>query len=559
MKSLLLKITADSPLVITEKLTRGMNHQCLPYIPGNMLLGAFASIWKKEFFKDTGLADDNPVFAKLFLNGGVKWGCAYPQTRDGRMSVPLPVCYQKLKNHGGLPSEGVTEESCVYNTLKLDMDSKEDKPEYLYQHFYKLEYEQNKSTPKPKKLNFCFMTDEESPKRIDIHQHWDMHVALGQQRSALEGKLYGYNSIARGTSFISELLIDDDAVDELKKLLPLGKSGALHLGSSRSAGYGFASYQVLSLSDKVLSKPSSSTVLYLLSDYVPKKPWLSPLEGLKDDLACALNLNREDIDISDKHVYTGTRNLDGFNCLWNLPRMTQTAFIKGSVIAVSFKKEPQAEFPAVLGARLSEGCGRVAFDPLFLKNFAVSVSGPVKKEKVEETKADIPVVKSSPLLKLLCRRMVLRKAAENSQKFAYDDLIGCFIDSIRLSPTQNQLGNIRAMLSTIAEDKWVESFEIKLSKTPGEQWTTSNAKNPFSNRRDFMHEIMLSFLDPKQFEELLKDKFKDISALKLPPQVQLDPSEITKINRQYFAQLHRASLLEIIKRWNRKSYAGKGE
>ena len=67
MKSLLLRIQADSPLVITEKLTRGMNHQCLQYIPGNMLLGAFAQIWKKDFFKNGTLADDDPVFSKLFL------------------------------------------------------------------------------------------------------------------------------------------------------------------------------------------------------------------------------------------------------------------------------------------------------------------------------------------------------------------------------------------------------------------------------------------------------------------------------------------------------------
>lgn len=558
MKSLLLKITADSPLVITEKLTRGMNHKCLPYIPGNMLLGAFASIWKKEFFKDTGLADDNPIFAKLFLNGSVKWGCAYPQTKEGKISVPIPVCYQKLKNHGGLPSEGVTEEGCVYNTLKLDLASNENKPEYLYRHFYHEEYQQNNSTPKPKKLNFCFMTDEASPKRIDIHQHWDMHVALGQQRSALEGKLYGYNSIARGTSFISELLIEDDAELELRKLLPEGKSGSLHLGSSRSAGYGFATYKVLSLVDKVLLKPSQNVVLFFLSDYVPQKPWQSPLEGLKDDLARALKLDRDDVVISDEHVYAGTRNLDGFNCLWNLPRMTQTAFIKGSVLEVSFKKEPQRPLPAALGSRLSEGCGRVSFDPQFLKNFAVSVTGPVKNEKIEKIYSNIPRIKSSPLLKLLCKRMMLRKATENSQKFAYDDLITLFIDSIKHSPTQNQLGNIRAMLNTIAQDKWVESFKDKLSKTPGKQWKNSHTINPFTNKSEHMDKIMSSFLDSEKFEWLLNNKFKDISVLKLPPQIQPDP-EIETLNRLYFAKLHRASLLELIKRWNRKLYAGNGE
>ena len=366
MKSLLLRIQADSPLVITEKLTRGMNHQCLQYIPGNMLLGAFAQIWKKDFFKNGTLADDDPVFSKLFLKGSVKWGCAYPQTKLGKMSVPQPVCYQKLKNHGGLVAEGVTDESCVYNALYLDVNSQKNKTDYLYQHYYPEEYAQNKSTPKTKKLNFCFMTDDENPKRIDIHQHWDMHVALGQERSAIEGKLYGYNSIARGTTFISEILIEDDAIEDVKKLLPEGKKGKLHLGSSRKAGYGFASYSVLSISEKVEQKASDNTVLYLLSDYVPKKPWLSLLDGLKDDLASAMNIDRDDIVFSNDKIYTGTRNLDGFNCQWNLPRQTQSAFVKGSVLVVSFKNTPKRSFPCVLGDRVSEGCGRVFFDPGFL-------------------------------------------------------------------------------------------------------------------------------------------------------------------------------------------------
>lgn len=567
MKSLLLRIQADSPLVITEKLSRGMNHQCLQYIPGNMLLGAFAQIWKKEFFKGDDLADDDPVFSKLFLKGSVKWGCAYPQTKKGHMSVPLPVCYQKLKNHGGLVDEGVTDESCVYNALYLDANSKENNTDYLYRHYYSNEYEQNNSTPKTKKLNFCFMTDDEKPKRIDIHQHWDMHVALGQERSAIEGKLYGYNSIARGTSFISEILIDDDAVDDIKQLLPEGKNGKLHLGSSRKAGYGFASYSVLSISEKTLPKASSTAVLYLLSDYVPKKPWLSLLDGLKDDLAMAMKINRENIVFSSDKIYTGIRNLDGFNCQWNLPRQTQPAFVKGSVLVVSFKNCPQCSFPSVLGDRVTEGCGRILFDPAFLRKFEVSVTGPVQKVNIENVQSVVPVLNSSPLLKLIMQRRVQRLITENSKKFAYSDSISKFIDNIHKSPSQNQLGNIRMMLSTKSEDMWLEEFREKLAKTPGEQWKNSKSYSPFKYRKEYLSDIMVSFLanqSSSPFEDtfyklLERDEYKDIYPLKLPVNVHLSAKEEEDLCKLYQVELHRASLLEIIKRWNRESYVKKGE
>lgn len=48
MKVIKLKLEALQPLVITDGTTEGQTHKTLEYIPGNMLLGALANVWKRN-------------------------------------------------------------------------------------------------------------------------------------------------------------------------------------------------------------------------------------------------------------------------------------------------------------------------------------------------------------------------------------------------------------------------------------------------------------------------------------------------------------------------------
>lgn len=103
MKVIKLKLEALQPLVITDGTTEGQTHKTLEYIPGNMLLGALANVWKRN--NPNVAPDDSDEFNNLFLNSKVKWGHAFPLAGD-EQTVPVPLCYQKLKNYGGLPSVG---------------------------------------------------------------------------------------------------------------------------------------------------------------------------------------------------------------------------------------------------------------------------------------------------------------------------------------------------------------------------------------------------------------------------------------------------------------------
>ena len=76
MKVIKLKIEALQPLVITDGTTEGQTHKTLEYIPGNMILGALATAWKRN--NPNVIPDDSGEFCNLFLSSKVKWGHAFP-------------------------------------------------------------------------------------------------------------------------------------------------------------------------------------------------------------------------------------------------------------------------------------------------------------------------------------------------------------------------------------------------------------------------------------------------------------------------------------------------
>ena len=109
LREFVLHLRAQEPLVVTDGSSEGMGHHILNYIPGSMLLGAFASVWREVHrIKRGEKADADPQFRSLFLTGEVSWGNAVPYCLN-QAALPVPLCYQYLKNYDSLPkAEGDT-------------------------------------------------------------------------------------------------------------------------------------------------------------------------------------------------------------------------------------------------------------------------------------------------------------------------------------------------------------------------------------------------------------------------------------------------------------------
>jgi len=537
VKVIKLKLEALQPLVITDGTTEGQTHKTLEYIPGNMLLGALASAWKRN--NPNVAPDDSNEFNNLFLNSKVKWGHAFPLAGD-EQTVPVPLCYQKLKNYGGLPSVGSknADNSHVLNLSSIELNS----DTTLIQLIQKDKKEWNlsdKEAIKLKKLDLGFMTQEKKC-QPNILQTWNMHVAIGKDRTAADGQLFGFSALGKGAKFISEIYCDDTCEQSLKTLLD--SISNLHIGHSRSAGYGKVSAKVLSCGDVASQNVEGNTAkLFLLSGYISNRSWELPLNNLEKELQKYFS----NAKISKRYCLYD--NLNGFNNLWSLPRKARQMLVQGSVIEITFDKVV-SKLPEAIGGSTNEGYGRILVNPEFLIKPFVDTSDINEKNTLKETASKLA---NKNVLNLLKTRAIYRIARENAQKFTSNNKIVAFIKSQQNSSkiSANQRGNLRNMISSVHQDDWLPKFKDILKKTPGVQWDNSWGSSPFKNgNEEKMSEIMENFLSPNKFEENFKLEKE------LPKFLEDIASE--KDKELLFKEYYRQALLNMLKEWDMKAKRG---
>lgn len=536
MKVIKLKIEALQPLVITDGTTEGQTHKTLEYIPGNMILGSLATAWKRN--NPNVIPDDSGEFCNLFLSSKVKWGHAFPLAED-EQTVPVPLCYQKIKNYGGLPTVGSKNaaKSRVLNLSEISLDS-EQKLINIIKNKMEWGLDEN-AVIKLKQIEQGFMTAKDKC-QPDIHTIWNMHVAIGKNRTAANGQLFGYSALEKGTKFISEIYCDDNCEQSLKDLL--NSVNSLYIGHSRSAGYGKISTCVLSCNNlDSQSVLSNSAKLFLLSGYISNRSWELPLNNLEKEL------QKYFVNAKLSKLYCLYDTLNGFNSLWSLPRKARQMLIQGSVIEITFDSV-RAEFPEAIGGYTNEGYGRILLNPEFLNSPFVDTAD-IEKQKIKEKFSSNLV--SSSVYNLLKTRAIYRIARDSALRFVARTDIAIFIDSQKKTSdiSASQRGNLRNMIFNLPKEEWLPKFKSILEKTPGEQWKNSEGRSPFHDGKFFdMSVIMSDFLNPdtfmKTFDVLNENK-------KILGQV------LTKEDKDlYFNEYYRHALLNMLKEWDMKAKRG---
>lgn len=537
MKELLLTFTADEPLVITDGAAESMAHQSLPYIPGNMLLGALAQAW---ISRHPGVCpDDDPEFCRLFLSDEVEWGHAYLLVGDTQ-TVPVPLCFSQIKNQSGLPVEGEKEyNGVILNNLRLAEKMKDETSlnQLLVDHGVNVP----EGPVKRKKLGHGFM----DPKRLckpDLNETWAMHVALGTQRSALEGQLFGYSALARKTRFRSIVRCSEVAITPLRQLMsavPL-----LHVGHARSAGYGKvaveATWQDSQPEEQIKGTEFS---IFLHSDYLPVPSWENPIQSLLREL-CDITGTPPNPTPSALHIEY--RNIQGYNGLWRRPRTSRMALGKGSVVQVKFEVPVSLPRFMTLGGDKREGYGRMESNAPFLKDTVLRPQPVSKTDPAENKKEKIDI--TSSFWKILRKRTLQRQAGEQTQEWLNREECLDFLDSVKKlsKPTQTQRGNIRRLVTERLSEEWLPAFTAMLEKTPGKQWKEAVCTNPFRDSfyspvRDHLDEVMKRFLNPSDFEKQFS-----VSTLNL-----LGGKATDTEKKDFFTQAHRLFLLDLLYTWEK--------
>ncbi len=527
----------------------------------------------------------------MFLNGKVQWGNALPQDSKGNITVPVPLCFMKLKGHGGLAKEGKESEAFVYNNLAINAANGFEVLKQKYQEKFNPQFEQNKGhTPKSKKLGVGFMTTDIEPHGVDVKENWSVHVALGTKRSAVDEMLFGYSSIAAGSKFVSEIYYDESAQKDLVDLLQKCQSSSIHVGTSKSAGYGFASYSIVKFDEATLEpianlrKSSEGTIIsaLLVSDYVTRRSFESFKESIESELKEKLNV--QNIELVDDKTFSTNGINSGFNGVWKLSRTARDTLTLGSVLTFKVIGEFDVKnLPESIGGLKQEGLGRLVYDPCYLVKQSGSTLDPfvyVKNEDdIKEYQAKVTSSEKSyefekvntdaPMIKMLRQRAILRLVKENSLKIVYSEIFGNFFEDIKnkctKEPSANQRSNLRVLFTYEDESKWKDAFFDKLEKTPGKQWTGNYARSPIAgvanittlhtssevkeNRSAYLSNIMTCLMDKSCFKDMYNKIVEKgiLSDLSLVGGSQLSNDE----EKLYLQQLHKATLLELLNVWDK--------
>lgn len=199
-------------------------------------------------------------------------------------------------------------------------------------------------------------------RQVTIHIQRDRHMGRSTRES---GQIYNYEALAPGQTFRAQILteLDETAVAPIIRLL----SGEMHLGGSRSAGYGRVRLTPVVggpsietwLADCIRPPTGDRLVVTLLSDLLLRDAngnWTTDPTLLANMLGLTL-----------KTAFIAARPIGAFNRKWGLPLPQRMAFQMGSVLVCEKPSDAQWQKLTTIvqqgaGENREDGLGRLALN-----------------------------------------------------------------------------------------------------------------------------------------------------------------------------------------------------
>ena len=331
-----------APVCFTEQSGDNVLYETRRFVPGSSVVGALAAkyINKNHIVK----AHKDPVFKELFLSGKVRFLPAYPCTKDGVKSLPLPMSLMIHKDG---------------RTLADYAAGKEFAPGY-------------------KKLAGFGIVDEDDKKlsMLSARVQFEFHMSRASESERLsgssnDGKVFNYEYLEPFQYFYGTVIADDDLSDAAMKAIAELLSERVGLGRSRSAQYGKAEFTFMGeKAPQKIDFNEGRLCIYAYSAFIPSENW-SRADELALCIADALNnelvnsgskakLSKENIGI-----FAAGEALEGFVGVWNVKRERKNVLSSGSLFAfdvIDFDDDALAVIENRLckgfGERIAEGFGQ---------------------------------------------------------------------------------------------------------------------------------------------------------------------------------------------------------
>lgn len=385
------------PVVLGETAATTGTHQCLDFISGSSLLGAFA----RHAYSRLGPGSETAFHA--FHSGSTRFGDAHPLPVSGIPAFPLPASWYFDKDAAG--SGGVFGEI----DGKLDTNALVD--------LARQERPPGKNLKQARGQWFS----GEGTRTLVRHRHHLKSARDSEMFGRPEpSQLFGYQSIEAGQHFAGEIHIRQDLVSPaVIDLLTEWIAGqpTIFIGRSRTAEFGSCRLrpaQVPPFPSVPVFESSDRLVLYALSDLCPDGTELLPSDGgaWHPDLAgFTLVPNATHVRIREYARWNGFRGC---------PDPSTRVIQRGGVLVF---RPPQNHTPDVkalqtvldrdgIGAGLQHGAGRVLVNPDFslLPKNPLPVLDRVSSTEAAENTASPP--ETSSILVALARKRLSSRTLE---------------------------------------------------------------------------------------------------------------------------------------------------
>ena len=319
--------------VISSLLSGGIG--CEAYLPGSMLLGCFAGLWIKANPDIKEQPHKNKEFRRIFLEGGVKFVCAYPGT--DRPFYPAPASIKTNK------------------TREIVHDDANKECHRIDEVAGKLSgfVQQNNNTLTIINPNFDMALHHARP--------YDRSIGHAKEGgNAEDGTFFSYKALSPGQAFYGSIIGSKDDLKVIKKLMPKIEN-VIHLGRSRSAQYGNASFSWQSCPGKEMES-YAPTISEKKLRLIVRSPLI--LCDCKGTISLSPELIAKKLGMTLLQSFVSETLVAGYNSKWLLPRQQMSSIQAGSVIVLLNDKGKEVKQEQFIGLRTGEGFGQVFIEKL---------------------------------------------------------------------------------------------------------------------------------------------------------------------------------------------------
>ncbi len=365
MRELTFKLTLLEDVIVNQRPTNQGGHKSLDYVPGTLLLGAVAARLYAKLSRSEAW--------QVFHSGQVQFGDALPLV-DEHPCWPLPLCWHEKKQESAVVSGSINEarvQNFQHGTFADDAQPKQLRDGYI----------------------------RADGRKVNIQKSLRMKTALDPTTGrADDRRLFGYESINAGQSFVARIRASDEVSAELWEQVGavLAEHGELLLGRSRSAEYGRAEFWPveLALEPAIAPAQSEQVTLWCLSDVAlldkNGQPSLEPTPA-------ALGLARGEINW--KRSFLRFRRYAIWNAHRNGYDLERQVIQHGSVITLQLDSPltdaERTQLAAGIGLYREAGLGWVSVDPALLATaqpvFASAIPAASVKSEPSEPQ-DAPLI-----------------------------------------------------------------------------------------------------------------------------------------------------------------------